>query len=271
MAAKMKVIDVGFIVKKVQFLYKEQGVMGPVRALGRKVYLYGVNTPVNYLMFFWANATGGIPRWFTFQGVQHGYFRQALNFSWRNERNVEIPIVLPYLRRAYNANARVLEVGDTIRQYSEFKTHDILDKYEYREGVMNIDIIDFKPKEQYDLIVSVSTIEHIGWDLPDERDPEKIPEALGLIRKWLAPKGIAVITVPVGCNKDLDKRMRENMDSLHFSQVYYLTRFSKDNQWRETTREEALSKVYGMPFDAANAIVVGIIEKKDPPSSFDSR
>jgi hypothetical protein len=255
-----KIIDVGFIVKKVKFLYANQGILGPIRALGRKTYAYGLRVPVNSVRFFWANVVTGRPRSFSFQGESYNYLNKALNNSWRTERNIEIPLVAPYFSKAYGAKARVLEVGDTMRQYSAFKTHDILDKYEYRKGLMNIDIVDFKPTAKYDLIVSVSTMEHVGWDWPDERDPEKLPRALGLMRQWLAPHGVAVVTMPIGWNTDLDKRLRERPDSLHFTRTYFLTQISKDNEWREATREEALTKKYGTPFEAANALIVGIID-----------
>jgi len=251
-------MDIGFIVKKVQFLYKRQGILGPIRALGRKIYYYGFRVPANAIAFVWA-AT--VRRWrfpeFSFRGKRYPYCYKFKNFTWITERTVEVPVVLPYLREAYAEKKKVLEIGEVLRQFSEFKGHDILDKYEYKKGVINKDIVDFKPDGKYDLIVSVSTIEHVGWDQPEEPDPEKIPRALELVKSWLAPQGIAVITMPIGYNTELDKRLRAG--SLPFSEEYFLKRISRGNQWEETTRDDAFSKKYGSTFHAANAIIVGII------------
>jgi len=42
--------------------------------------------------------------------------------------------------------------------------HDIVDKYEIAPSVVNEDLVNFKPGKKYDLIVSISTLEHVGWD-----------------------------------------------------------------------------------------------------------
>jgi len=65
-----------------------------------------------------------------------------------------------------------------------------------------------KGKEAYK-IVSISTIEHVGWD-ETPRDPKKIPLALeNLATKCLAPGGEIVVTLPIGYNTYLDKLMME--------------------------------------------------------------
>jgi hypothetical protein len=38
----------------------------------------------------------------------------------------------------------------------------VLDKYEQAPGVINEDVVSFSPPQKYDLIVSVSTLEHVG-------------------------------------------------------------------------------------------------------------
>ena len=42
--------------------------------------------------------------------------------------------------------------------------HDVLDKYEKGNNVINDDVVSFSTEVKYDLIVSVSTLEHVGWD-----------------------------------------------------------------------------------------------------------
>lgn len=254
-------MDTDFVVRKVKFLYARQGVLGPIKALGRKVYYYGFTVPKNFLSFPWAVIVTRrrFPE-FTFQGNQYPYLYHHKNFAWLSERIVEVSLVAPYLQAAYDEGKRILEIGEVVRQYSPFKTHDILDKYEYKKGVINEDVVDFKPKEKYDLIVSVSTMEHIGWDAPEERDVEKMPRSVALVKEWLAPGGMAVITMPIGYNTELDKRLREG--TMPFTEEYFMERVSKNNQWKEATREEALKRKYGEPYGAANAILLGIIRKE---------
>ena len=65
-----------------------------------------------------------------------------------------------------------------------------------------------KAKEAYK-IMSISTMEHVGWD-ESPRDPNKIPLALENLRlKCLAPGGEIVVTVPIGYNAYLDKLLKE--------------------------------------------------------------
>ena len=53
--------------------------------------------------------------------------------------------------------------------------HEIVDKYEKGDGIVNEDIVNFRPGKKYDLIVSISTLEHISWN--EEKKPKKIPGA----------------------------------------------------------------------------------------------
>jgi len=57
----------------------------------------------------------------------------------------------------------ILEIGNVLSRHIKLE-HDILDKYETAKGVINEDIVDFKSEKKYDLIISISTLEHVGWD-----------------------------------------------------------------------------------------------------------
>jgi hypothetical protein len=255
-------MEISNIVTKVTLLYENQGIKGPVWAFFRRAHYYGVLHSTRILPYVWAKSfrARSFPA-FSFRGRTYPYFYTARNFAWMSERTIEVPIVAPYLEQAYLENKRILEVGDVMRHYSRFKTHDIVDKYDYRQELINVDIEDFRPQQPYDLIVSISTLEHVGWDAPEVRDPAKILRTLRVITDLLlAPGGIAVITMPVGWNSDLDNQLRCN--EIPFSERYFLKRVSKGNQWEETTADEALAKQYGTPFYCANAIVVGIIAAK---------
>ena len=58
-------------------------------------------------------------------------------------------------------------------------------------------MVDFKPAQKYDLIVSVSTLEHVGWD-EEVKDPLKIIRALeNLKNNCLTQDGEIVATIPL--------------------------------------------------------------------------
>jgi O-antigen chain-terminating methyltransferase len=63
------------------------------------------------------------------------------------------------------------------------------------------------PDESFDVVLCVSTIEHVGRDnrvygVDDEQDESGIPQALREIRRVLAPGGRALLTVPTGAKED---------------------------------------------------------------------
>jgi hypothetical protein len=108
---------------------------------------------------------------FIFNGKTYYYFVHKYNTTWKNERAVEVPIIWDIVREHYRQGKRVLEVGNVLSHYFRI-FHDVLDKYEVAEGVINQDVVDFKPAWKYDLIVSISTLEHVGWD-EEPKEPEK--------------------------------------------------------------------------------------------------
>ncbi|MGB7533655.1 MAG: hypothetical protein WA977_11870 [Halobacteriota archaeon] len=103
------------------------------------------------------------PGTFTLQEQTYRYFYHPHNTTWKNERAVEVPIILEKIH-SYQGG-RIFEVGNVLSHYVHFQ-HDIVDKYDKADGVINQDVVDFQPSEneKYDLIVSISTIEHVGWD-----------------------------------------------------------------------------------------------------------
>ncbi len=179
------------------------------------------------------------------------YHAAAYNAAWSNERTVEIPIVTEYLRA--HDGGRVLEVGNVLRHYLD-RDHAVVDKYEQAPGVHNLDIVDFHPDERFDLIVSISTLEHVGFD-EEPKDPEKPARAVEHLAALLAPGGTLVVTIPLGYNPHVDAALAEGR--LGFDEVVYLRRISRDNRWREASAEEVAGARYGAPYPAANALAVG--------------
>ena len=201
-------------------------------------------------------------RTYAFQGASYRYFNHRSNATWRNERCVEIPIVWKMLEE--QQGKEVLEVGNVLSHYYLVK-HDVVDKYEVFNSVINQDVVDFRPSKRYDLIVSISTMEHVGWD-EDPRDkskvlgePVKILRALENLLECLAPGGMIVMTIPVGYNPQLDRSLAEGR--IRFTKRFCLKRISK-NTWVESDWAECRDARYGTPYAATNAVVILFISKR---------
>lgn len=192
---------------------------------------------------------------FIFQGKTYEYFYHKHNNTWANERAVEIPIIWEILKE--NEGKSILEVGNMLSSYFSVN-HDIVDKYETATNVINQDIVDFHPSKNYNLIVSISTLEHVGWDeIP--RDPTKIFKVIENFKNLLTSKGICVFTIPIGYNNELDILLNKNQ--LPISKLFYLKRITKDNRWEEVKWSHISNLRYGSPFNYDNGLIIGIIEK----------
>lgn len=188
---------------------------------------------------------------FRFDGTEHAYFYHRYNRTWLCERVVEIPLALDGLRRA--GPGRVLEVGNVLAHYG-VRGHDVLDKYEEAAGLIREDAADFRPARPYDLILTLSTIEHIGWDeVPQE--PRKVLAAVENLRRCLAPGGRMMATWPVGYHPELDRAV--DAGELAPARLLCLRRTSARNEWAEATWAEIRGLRFGSPYPFANGLCVG--------------
>ncbi len=188
---------------------------------------------------------------FPFQDVSLEYFFHRYNMTWACERCVEVPVARFYL--AQHTGQRVLEVGNVLSHYGPV-SHDVLDKFEKGERVINEDIVDFHPSAKYGLILSISTFEHIGFDdAAAEGSAAKIRTAVQSCRRLLEPGGKLVLTVPIGYNPELDTML--NRSELPLEREFYLRRTDRI-QWEPTDKVTALAYRYRQPFPYANAILV---------------
>jgi len=244
-------------VRKLLFKAKEaskrKGIYYVVR-VGIKIIITKLTNSFWYYKIFKSLIT------FTFQGETYRYFYHKYNTTWRNERAVEIQVAWKMVKTYKGRN--ILEVGNVLSHYFPVN-HDIVDKYEKAAGVINQDVIDFHPSKKYDLIISISTLEHVGWDenLRDHKivhDSMKILHAIENLKRLLAPKGKMVITLPLGYNPELDKLLRNG--KIQFTRRFCLKRISEDNRWIEVYWKDVQNARYNNPFHAANGLVIGIIE-----------
>lgn len=155
----------------------------------------------NYNKFWtWFYKNFKSSRTFFFNNRTYNYFYHRYSITWNNERTVEVPIIRDFIKNYENDN--ILEIGNVLSHYFTVN-HDIVDKYEKGDGVINQDVIDYKPSKKYDLIISISTLEHVGWDeLP--REPLKIIKAINNLKSLLNRRGKIVMTIPLGHNLILE-------------------------------------------------------------------
>lgn len=214
---------------------------GPLRSVLWKARTH----PVNVL---WAKPAGAI--WgFCFEGRRYPRFAHPYNVTWLNERAVEVPLA----RAALFENAgSVLELGNVLSHYMSC-AHDTVDRYESGEGLIRSDICAFEPGKRYDLVLSISTLEHVGWDERPRR-PDKLLDAVSRLKSLLAPGGRLLATAPLGYNAFLDGEIAAGHDL--FQRTGFLRRSALFNRWRQVGRDQALDCPYDRDLPTARALVV---------------
>jgi glycosyltransferase involved in cell wall biosynthesis len=187
-------------------------------------------------------------RCFRFRGRSYAYFSHPYNTTGSNERRVEVPLVLAALE---GCSGRVLEIGNVLSHYG-VRGHTVVDRYEVADGVLNIDIEAFDTGTKYDLVISISTLEHVGWD-EAPRETGKVARVLRRIPEFLAPGGHLFMTAPMGYNPTLDEILRSGATGLD---VGFLRRINDNNEWEQVAPEELGEPRYDSPFPYANVIAV---------------
>jgi len=147
-------------------------------------------------------------RTFPFRGRQLEQFYHRYNTTWANERVVEVPVGRTLVDEAGGPD--VIEIGNVLGHYGPI-SHQVVDKFEKSAGVLNEDAATWQPPRLCDLVLSISTFEHIGYD-DDDKDPSggKILQAVANCRRWLKPRGRLVLTAAPGYNPAFDALIRDN-------------------------------------------------------------
>lgn len=193
---------------------------------------------------------------------------ESYNFAFMNERSIEIPFTKFLLSKYLKSNnlLRILEIGNTLKNYedgSNFIPRIILDKYEKEENVLNVDIIDFEAPEKFDLIFSISTLEHVGSDYGEENNDSKFLDCINhLINNLLTDNGVFIVTLPLYYREVVDSFILDNKLDM---KKYFFIRENYRNNWSLSTeqyiKENKLNLVYNNKYPCANAVFVGVIEK----------
>jgi hypothetical protein len=187
---------------------------------------------------------------FSFGGRTLPYFMHAYHSTYRNERTIEIPVALSFISKY----STVLEVGNVLNHYVTLP-HDVVDKYEVYPGVINADVVDFTPATQYDLVLSISTLEHVGWD-EKPQDPRKVITAISRMLSFVKPGGRMVFTVPIGWNPHLDQLLFRH--EVVTTNAWYMKRINRQ-EWEECSMEDVRNARIGDPYWCANGLIIAEI------------
>jgi hypothetical protein len=152
---------------------------------------------------------------FKFNGDKYKYFYHPYNVTWETERAIEIPIIKKFIDKY--KNKQILELGNVISHYFSIE-HEIVDKYEIRTGIINKDILDYQTNKRYDLIFSISTLEHIGYD-EEPRAPIKPLTTIKKLKSLKKSDGKIVITFPIGYNPYLDLLVKNR--KIQFDKIFF--------------------------------------------------
>lgn len=181
---------------------------------------------------------------FKYHGIDLEGFDAEYNDTIKNERAVELAVAHHWFESLNGG--RGLEVGNVLSHYGIGQPRRIVDLHEKAEGVENISVFDIGPRQSYEWIVSISSIEHVGWRV----DPPAAIAALDHLRSLLLPGGKMLVTVPGGFQLVLDEHLATNAGS---SRCCTLVR-SKTG-WRQT--KELTFKPYGATTAWAESVWIG--------------
>lgn len=195
---------------------------------------------------------------FIFRNKQHKYFYHLYNRTVAGERIVEIPIIYDILKKY--KNKRILEVGNVLSHYFPV-SHTVLDKYERSPGVINKDVANVKLGEKFDLIFSISTLEHVGFNYGERKDYSKFMKGIRNLKKHLKSNGMLIITLPMYFNPNITRLIIER--KMPLSKEYFLRRHSFLNEWKEVSYNEAVkSGTYDGHFANSNSLYIGMFKNK---------
>jgi len=191
---------------------------------------------------------------FELDGHRYLYLYNRHKFTWLTERAVEVPVAQALVDQ--HAPDRVLEIGNVLSHYRP-QQHLVVDKYEHAPGVVNRDVLEVEGLGEFDLIIAVSTLEHVGWD-ESPRDPAKAARAVAALRSLLAPGGRLAITVPIGYNAAFDSALRSG--EVPLDRAVALRR-ARGTRWREVAPAAVWSAPYDFLLYRARGVLFGFIER----------
>jgi hypothetical protein len=174
--------------------------------------------------------------------------RWVTNLLWKSLSDREIELPGGRLFAGQPAPASFLEVGNVLSYYYRMPIHDIVDKFDRTPGILNVDVVDFAPSLDNDLIISISTLEHVGFD-ESPKDPTKFLRSVRRLEKSLAPAGRLLFTVPLGYNPAVDQAVVDG-ELCAFELAALRRDASTLGEWREVSIPNEVGAMDGILFAA---------------------
>ena len=251
----------GNIFSIIRSAYQEQGFYYLVKTA--PMYLLDLCTKKipNYLLlvyYKWCKSN----ETFEFQRKQYHFLFNIYCSTWKNERCAVLPIIWQVIQTYQNQAKTILEIGNVTSYYYPTR-HDVLDKYEIMDDVINEDVSEFRSIKKYDLIFSIVTLQSVGWN-EYPREKGKILKTFENLMKLLTPEGVILVIHGLGENKDMDNLINEG--KLPFNKKFYLKKVN-GFMWEETNWENIEGLEYDFSTPTANGVVIGIIENNPKDNS----
>lgn len=248
------IIRKGSLLSIIRSTYKEEGLSNLFCKIPKYLSDLCFNRIPNYvacLHYRWNKRS----ETFQFQGITYHYLFHPYCSTWKNERCAAIPIAWRKVLEYQAQGGNILEIGNMM-SYVHKTEHDVLDKYEVTDGVINEDVADFHPSSKYDFIFSLMTLQYVGW-YESPREPMKVVRAIENLKNILAPGGTIMVVHGLGQNKVMDDLLIKG--SLRFDKKFYLKRIS-GYKWEESDWDSVKETMYDYSIPTANGLIIGFIE-----------
>ena len=192
------------------------------------------------------------PETFEYRGERYTVVHHRSGRTWLTERAIELPVAMRFVD-GFGPSGFGLEVGNVLFRYRPVH-HRVVDKYERAPGVENIDVLDITTERPFDFIVSISTLEHAGWDEP-ERDLDKPLRAIHHLRSLLRPGGgRLLVTLPLGYNPTVDRVALDGTSGAAHGEIFVRDRHLR---WTAADRPEPHELRYEFELRSATAVWIG--------------
>jgi len=132
----------------------------------------------------------------------------------------------------------VLEIGNVLNTYFSCK-HTVLDKHEIYPGIINKNVANYNTNKRFDFIISVSTLEHVGFSIGEKNEPGKFQKSIYNLIRLLRSDGLFFITLPMFYSEKIDTLIIN--DKMVFQEEYFMKRVSALNQWVQIEKRDALT------------------------------
>jgi len=103
---------------------------------------------------------------------------------------------------------------------------------------------------RFSLVVSISTLEHVGWD-EEPKDPDKAAAALAAVDR-LGDE--LLVTIPVDYHRGFEQVFIDGP----FDSVVLAVKTSRRGVWERRPLSELSDVRYGHPYALGNGILVGV-------------